>query len=249
MTINVQYGAGRFHLSSGGEGELYRMEIRYNEDRFIPVREYDAEAHALRLGVRSREGGGMHVSMGDRRRGDASPAWMNLALSPDVPLALDLRLGAVQSEIDLGGLSLSRVRIETGASDTRLRFSRPNRIDCDLLSMEAGAASFRVDQIVNANCSRMSFEGGVGEVTLDFGGAWRRSMTADVTVGLGSLNLRLPRDVGVEVHLSRLLASFDAAGFEKRGGTYYSANYATARYRLTLNVNASLGGVDVAWVN
>ena len=73
-------------------------------------------------------------------------------------------------------------------------------------------------------------------------------MTALVEVGIGSLNLKLPRDVGVSVHLNRFLASFDAAGFEKRNNVYYSANFESARYRLVLDINASLGGIDVAWV-
>ena len=119
---------------------------------------------------------------------------------------------------------------------------------CDELSMEAGAAEFNAESIANANCARVVFHGGIGEVTLDFGGTWRRSMTAEVAVGVGSLNLKLPRDVGVSVKLNRFLASFDGAGFEKRGNTYYSANFNRARYRLTLDVNAAFGGVEIAWV-
>jgi predicted membrane protein len=115
--------------------------------------------------------------------------------------------------------------------------------------MEAGAAEFHVSDIANANCRRVRFQGGVGEVTLDFSGEWRQSMDADVDVSNGSLNLRLPRDVGVVIRLSRFLASFESAGFVKRGRAYYSSNYESARHRLTLDINATIGGVDVAWVN
>ena len=54
--------------------------------------------------------------------------------------------------------------------------------------------------------------------------------------------------MGVSVHLNRFLASFDAAGFTKRGDMYYSSNFNSARYRLTLDVNAALGGVEIAWL-
>jgi Cell wall-active antibiotics response 4TMS YvqF/N-terminal domain of toast_rack, DUF2154 len=248
MTVNLQYGAGRFHLERGAGGELYRMQMRYDEDKFVPVREYDADALTLRLGLRNRSGRGINVSMGDRHRGETPPSF-DLWLSPDVPLALTLEMGAVQADADLGGLMLRRLVFRTGASQTHLRFGEPNTASCEELTIEAGAAEFQADRLANANCERVVYRGGVGEVTLDFSGSWRRSMTADITVGIGSLKLRLPRDVGVSVHLNRFLASFDAAGFDKRGSMYYSTNYAQARYRLTLNVNASLGGVDVAWVN
>ncbi len=247
MNVEVQYGAGRFRLTPGTQDELYRMEMRYDEDRFTPLREFDGDAGTLRLGLRSRDGTGIRVSLGDRRRGGQVPS-MELALSPDIPLSLNLELGAVDADVELGGLALKRIHYATGASETHLHFSRQNPLACDELSMEAGAAEFDAAELANANCSRVTFRGGVGEVTLDFGGTWRRSMTALVEVGIGSLNLKLPRDVGVSVRLNRFLASFDAAGFEKRGNVYYSANFNGARYRLTMDVNASIGGVDVAWV-
>jgi predicted membrane protein len=113
--------------------------------------------------------------------------------------------------------------------------------------MEAGAAELEAHGLANSNCARVRFSGGVGRVALDFTGAWRQSMEADLQVGLGSLELRLPRDVGVAVHLSRFLASFEAAGFEKRGNVYYSANYGAARHQLILRVSTSIGSVDVTW--
>ena len=247
LAVHLQYGAGRFRLTPGARGELYRMEMRYDEDRFAPVREFDVNARALRLGLRTREGSGLKVSMGDRRSGNV-PSF-DVSLSPEIPLSLNLELGAVQAELELGGLALRRVVYRTGASETNLRFSEPNPVACEELLMEAGAAEFRAHDIGNANCDRVVFRGGVGEVMLDFGGEWRRSVSADVNVGIGALSLLLPREVGVSVQLNRFLASFDAAGFEKRGNTYYSANHASARYRLTIVVNASIGGVEVAWTD
>ena len=246
VTVNVRYGAGKFRLASGAGSELYRLQLRYDEDKFTPVREYDAETRTLRLGIRSVHNG-TRVSLGDRH--DRTMPTFDLALSPDVPIALNLEMGAVEADADLGGLSISRVTFRTGAAQSHLRFSTPNPAACDEMVVEAGASEFHGEQLANANCDRVTFRGGVGEVDLDFSGAWRRSMAADINVAIGQLNLKLPRDVGVEVRLNRVLASFDAAGFQKRGSNYYSANFASARYRLTLNVNATFGGIDVTWLN
>jgi hypothetical protein len=243
-TVNVQYGAGRFHLTPGTGGELYRMQLRYDENSFTPVREYDAATQTLRLGVRGRNAG-IRVRS---HHGDAPPS-MDLALTPSIPLTLNLEMGAVEADVDLGGLALHRATFRTGASSSHLRFARPNTAQCEELRIEAGAAELHAEQLANSNCARVNFNGGVGDVTLDYSGTWQRSMTADVNVGVGSLKLKLPRSVGVSVHLNRFLASFDAAGFEKRGDTYVTANYASAKNRLEMNVNASIGGVDVEWVN
>lgn len=245
LNVDVRYAAGRFTLIPAAGGTLYRMELRYDEDRFIPVRDYDATSGSLQLGVRGRDG--TRVRMGDRRRGEIPS--LDLALSAEVPLSLTLEMGAAEADVELGGMALRSVRYATGASETRLRFSTPNSIACDELRMQAGAAEFHASRLANANCRRVTFDGGVGEVTLDFTGSWRQAMTADISVGVGSLNLRLPRDVGVSLRLSRFLASFDASDFTKRGNTYYSSNWESARHKLTLNVNSAIGGVSVVWVS
>jgi hypothetical protein len=246
LMVQVQYGAGIFRLSPATEGQLYRMEMRYDEDKFTPVREYLPASGVLRLGARGHDG--VRVSLGDRKRSDPPPS-LDVAVSPEIPLSLELELGAVQATVDLGGLLLRHLSYRTGASETHLRFGRPNGAACDEVDLEAGAAQFEVLGLGNANCRRLHFSGGVGEVTLDFSGAWRQAMDAEINMGLGSLHVRLPRDVGVSVELSRFLASFDAPGFTKRGDNYYSGNWATATQRLTLHINASLGGIDLAWVD
>ena len=242
LTVVVNYAAGEFRLGAAPAGTLYRMDLRYDEDRFTPLREYDVQAGRLRVGARGR--GGRVESVG-RRKGDPTPS-LDLQLAPDIPLALDLELGAVKSAVDLGGLALRSVRYRTGASETTLRFSRPNPEPCSELAIEAGAAAFHAWSLGNAGCRSVRLEGGVGDVTLDFSGAWQGAMSADLSVALGTLTLMLPRDAGVAVHLSRFLASFDQAGFVKRGDTWYSAGYESARRRLVLHVSATFGAVRVA---
>jgi hypothetical protein len=243
LTVVVNYAAGEFRLAAAPAGTLYRMDLRYDEYRFTPLREYDAQAARLLLGARGRGG---HVEMADHRKGDPTPS-LDLQLAPDVSLALDMELGAVRSEVDLGGLALRSVRYRTGASETTLRFSRPNPESCSELTLEAGAAAFHAWSLGNANCRSVRFQGGVGDVTLDFSGSWQGVTNADLDVAIGSLTLMLPRDAGVAVRLSRFLASFDEAGFTRRGDTYYTAGYESARRRLVLDVSAAFGGVSVVW--
>jgi len=250
LAVNVTYAAGRLTLVPGAPGTLYRMDLRYDEDVFAPVRAFDPEGGTLRLGVRSvgRQRGAVRVSLGERRRGE-NLSTIDLALTPDIPLDLTVELGAAAADVDLGGLALRSLHYRTGASQSRLTFDRPNRVPCTAMRLEAGAAAFRVSGIANAGCRRFTFAGGVGEVVLDFSGEWRGAMDADVRVSIGELTLRIPDDVGVALRLNRFLASFERAGFEKHGNMYYSANFASARHRLTLDVTATIGGVNVEWVH
>jgi hypothetical protein len=243
VTVHVTYAVGHFTLAPGAPGELYRMELRYDGDKFTPVRSYDAATGDLRLGLKSIG----HDSYSRHRDGQDVPT-LDLALSPDVPVTLDMRLGAAESNVELGGLALRGVSYSTGASKSVVTFSRPNRVSCDSLSFQAGAAEFDAVGLGNANCRHVGFEGGVGSVTLDFSGDWRADADARLHVAVGSLKLRLPRDLGVEIRLDRFLASFDQTGFTKRGDVYYSDNFATSSHHLTLEVESAFGGIQVEWV-
>ena len=244
LIVEVTYAAGELKLEPASAGDLYSMELRYDEDKFTPVREYDADAGVLRLGLRS-----LHGRTTIRRGHSGELPSLDIALTPEVPLTLRVDVGAAETNVEFGGLQLRRVAYKTGASESHVRFSRPNPVECDALTFEAGAAEFTATGLGNSNCRRMGFHGGVGDLTLDFSGEWRTSADVTVKIGIVELKLMLPRDLGVAINLNRFLTSFDRSGFTKRGGVYYSDNYASASYRLTLNIHAAFGGIDVQWVD
>jgi hypothetical protein len=235
LDVEVKYGAGRLVIEPGSPGELYRLGLRYDADVFDPLTEY--RRGQLTVGV---EGTGRSIRLRNQQAGD-----MKLALSPDIPLGVRLTFGAVEADIELGGLQVSRVRIETGASDSRVRFSAPNRGECDRLELSMGAAAFRAVGLANANCSRVRAEGGVGDMNLDFTGVWRRDLTADISMALGAVTLVVPDHVGVVVRRSTFLTSFSGPGFTRQGRDHYSDNWDTAARKLTVELQGAFGSVNV----
>lgn len=219
---------------------LYQMEMRYDEDNFEPVTEFDADERLLRLGVKGKEG------RRNLRLREGSHA--TIALSRRVPIDLDLDFGAGEADLDLGGISLRSLEISTGASETRVRFGAPNPVRAERVSIEAGAAELEVIGLGNARAERISFEGGVGSTLLDFSGAWDRSATASVQMGIGSVTLRLPRGLGVRVNKDSFLTSFDSQGLVKRGDSYFSPDWESATHQLTIDIDAAFGSIEVEWI-
>ena len=86
-------------------------------------------------------------------------------------------------------------------------------------------------------------QAGVGDVDLDFGGAWNQDVALSVQVALGSVRLHVPRDVGVRLEVDRLLASVDAGDLEKRGDAYYSDNWDRATRRLRITSKTTFGSL------
>ncbi|MDT8340222.1 MAG: hypothetical protein RQ751_01800 [Longimicrobiales bacterium] len=237
MEVHVRYGAGHLRLERGEPGSLYAVRLRYDSDRFEPMVEY--ERGRLEVGVETR---GRNI---DLRKGDADGGELTLGLSPEVATDLRLELGAVRSRMDLGGLRLSRLEVATGASETEMDFSRPNTGPLERAEFRVGAADFRARNLANLGARQLSVEAGVGRVALDFGGRWSRDLEVDVSLGLGSLELRVPPGVGVRLRKESFLTELDAEGFTRDGSDYVSANWDTAGRRLVIDVEAAFGSIRV----
>ena len=242
LEVDVTYGAGTLRVEPERGNLLYRMEMRYDENAVRPVSAYDRARGTLRLGIDWRDG---RRQSGDRN-GDGRAT---IALTPSVPMGLDLEFGAGKADVALGGLALESVDISTGASETRVSFDRPNRVEARAVKLESGASSLRVTGLANARAARIEFDGGVGETTLDFGGTWTRSTSASVKMGIGSVNLRLPRNVGIRIEKDSFLTSFDSRGLVKRGKAWYSPNYERAAHKLDIDIDAAIGSIDVQWID
>lgn len=239
LDVRVRYGAGELMIRSGDPGELYRINLRYDADVFEPLTRY---RHGdLEVGV---EGRGRGIRMRNTKAGE-----LLLRLSPELPLELDLDFGAVEADLDLGGLQVTSLDVETGASDTQIRFDEVNAAVCDRLEIAMGAAAFTARGLGNAGCESMQVEGGVGDLTLDFSGAWPRDINADITMALGSVKLVVPEDIGVRVDKDTFLTDFDRDGFYKRGDDYYSDNWDHASRRLTIDLEGAFGSVTVRWAS
>ena len=240
VDVNVQYGAGRFSVGPAEAGVLYHMQLEYDEDVFEPVAEY--RGSSLTIGT---EGRGRRIRLGR----DQTAGEMELALSRDVAMDLDMDFGAVRADIDLGGIALTRLEISTGASETLIDISQPNPETMSRASIDVGAAEFTVRNLGNLNTQLIEIDAGVGDIELGFGGDWRQNARVSVDMGLGSLVLRFPRGLGVQLEKDTFLTSLDSEGLVKRGDTYYSLDYDESEYQITVDIDAAFGSIRVEWIN
>ena len=257
LEIQLVYGAGRLSVAPSHQFLLYDATLRYDADRFEPLRDWsrDGDRGRLRLAISSVPGDGSHatVRLDDwdiefdlenlPRDGDEMGE-VELRIHPLVPTSLELGVGAALTRLDLGGLTLTSLRFGTGASDARLSFDTPNRTRMDLLSLKSGAAKFRAEGLGNARFERMEFHGVVGDVVLDFSGEWTRSAEVDIKMALGELVIRVPREIGVRIE-RRGFASLTAEDFEKVGDAYLSPNWTSAPVKLEIHLTAGIGTVEV----
>lgn len=244
LRVEVELAAGTFLLGPGSPGTLYRANVRYDADQFVSSTSFDAEASRLAIALKPIGDDG-HFDPGDQPE-----QRLDVALSPAVPAMLDLRFGAATAHLELGGLSLESVALQTGASQSAIAFSAPNRVACHRFELEAGAAEIDVTGLGNSRCEHITVSGGVGEVLLDFTGRWLEASATDaeVTIGLGALTMRFPEGLGVAIEVERFLASFEDRGFVRQGSRYISAGFEEAGAQIAIRLKAVFGDVNVEWV-
>jgi hypothetical protein len=244
LTARLDYAAGALRLAAGRPNELYRMDVLYDGDRYLPVSDFDAARGGVALGLRAAGDGGLRVVSRNQLRQTAS-----VTFSPRNDLALAVALGAVDGDLELGGLRLTDLDLQAGASRATVRFSQPNPTRCRAATLSAGAAELSVVGLGNSRCERIAFEGGVGRVTLDFAGAWTSNSRVEVKMALGEVLLRLPRQVGVRLTLDKFLSTFEPQGLVRRGSSYLSPGYDQSAHHLDIDVTTAVGGVRVEWVD
>jgi len=238
LDVRVRFGAGRLEVKPGQPGVLYRMNLRYDEDSFEPVANY--EDGRLDLGVE----GIRHTF---RWKKDDNQE-MELFLPRAVAMDLNMDFGAVRADLDLGGLQMSALTLHTGASESRVDFSEPNTLRMPLATLEVGAADFQARNLGNLNAETITVDAGVGKVLLDFRGEWQGDAVVSVDMGLGALELRFPEGLGVCLEKDTFLTSLDSEGLVKRGDAFYSVDWEEAEHRGTVTVDAAFGSIDVVWV-
>ena len=241
LDISIDLGAGQFDLRVDDIDEAATAQVEYNERKVEVYGDYDERGRTGIIEFESETRRKFNVDTEDN-------IW-DITLSDKYPTELNIDIGACESRFDLGGLPLEFLDLDVGAADAVLTFSRPNPGEAEEIVIDAGAASFKVKKLGNANFSRLSFDGGVGDFEIDFSGEYRGKSRAKVSIGLGSARVIIPHDLPVRIEADDSFLSsvdFDNADDRYRDDDYYETdNYRSSDYGLDLEISVGLGSIEV----
>jgi hypothetical protein len=249
VSVVLSSSFGTVLISRGEPGKILVSESMIENDKAKMNIDY---------AIRSRVGY-LDISLGDvqkdpdRKKGhfhwkDFDQGKWYLRFSDAVPISFDVELGVGKGDFNLTGLHVKDFNLTTGASDVTLAFDEPNTGLIEHLNLESGVSKFDARNLANANFRRLSFKGGVGTYTLDFGGKLKSEVDVDVEVGLGLLTILIPQEVGAKVlyeksWVSRLDCDRD---FQQSGeDTYLSENYHSAAGKMNIHIDSGFGSIKV----
>jgi hypothetical protein len=242
LRLDVTYGSGTLNIGPADRPWLFnvRLENPSSKDNRRLI-SFDTVARVLRV----TSGNSDHISMDfdhPRHAHDPESSDLKIGLGHSVPLDISLQFGAAEANAQLGGLSVRRLDIETGASETSIGFDAPNPIPLEMLDLKVGAAAFKASGLGNANIRHMTVQAGAGGMELDFGGNWRGDMTLDLTAALGAIKIHVPPGVVIDKNLRVFLGGLDdnAAGVSP-----VPAAPGSHVYHLHLTGTATLGAIEL----
>ncbi len=257
VKVKIESSFGSVNITKGGTDKIVKVFYRRKEKDRQPklnldyylnrkIGELNIELHPEGVDIETAADGDMNVHVNNF---DFDTDEWYVQLVEGIPLSIDAELGAGESNFDFSGLTINDLTISTGASSSKLQFDEKNKGEIRKLKIESGVSKFVADNLNNANFRTMEFEGGVGSYYLDFGGELKKEVNVDISVGLGSITIVVPKKIGLMIKyedswLSNLSLNDDEF-VRKKKGVYVSDNYDDAEGKMDIFIESGLGSVKI----
>jgi len=153
------------------------------------------------------------------------PSYVNewhLGLAKDLPMRLDVKLGAGNGDLDLRGVDVSGVTVDMGAGD----------LDLDLRGVDA---------------SDLTIKMGAGDLMLDLAGQRVADLDVTIAAGIGAIEVNLPKDIGVRVaKRGGGVGNWDdwkASGFRRDGSVWVNSAWGSGGPSIEVTIESGVGSV------
>lgn len=113
LDVKLEMSAGKMYVSSGAD-DWMEGEIEYSGSKFKPNLEYEISGDKGIIEIDQKNKG---VNLGEQKN-----EW-DISLSEEVPLELEVKAGASDTNLDLRGLKLKELTVEAGVGDIEVDLS------------------------------------------------------------------------------------------------------------------------------
>ncbi len=212
-SITLEFGAANIYVDATGT-DLIEGNITYNTEGRHPAVVVNDNLVSI------VQGGPSGIITGGTINN-----WV-LHFGTEMPFSLEITAGAYSGDWELGGLPLTALSINEGAASSTYSFSSANPEVMSKLDIDTGAGSMELLDLANANFDSLSYDGGAGSLTVDFGGELMRDGVVDINAGACSIILIVPEDTPARIHIGGGVSNIEAdEGFEQLDGDYLTTSW------------------------
>ncbi|MBN1211881.1 MAG: hypothetical protein JXA92_04830 [candidate division Zixibacteria bacterium] len=245
LVISTEFGIGDLIIHPDDIKEAAVLNVSYDPDEFDFIVDYTVRGKTGYLDLEST------IARRLRRSIEKQDNQWNLILSTRYPSEMEFDLGACEADIDLGGIPIKELSFEIGAASGLIEFSKPNPERMRELVFDIGASSLEVNNLGNANFEFLKVSCGAASCDLDLRGEYKGESDIELEVGVGSVDVILPRGVAVSIEVDDgLFSSVEFHGDdleESEDDFYQSPDFDDADNRIYITVEVGMGSVDFYW--
>ncbi len=229
--LSISMGAGNLQIDGGATG-LIEGSIKYNVAEWKPTV--------------SNQSGVVSITQGTNFSNQLPPQnvvndWQ-LKLG-QTPIDLTINAGAYDSTLNLGGIPLTGLAINDGASNSNITFATPNPSRMQHLAYKTGASTVSLTGLGNANFADMTFESGAGSYRLDFSGKLQQPSNVRISSGVSNFKISVPATTACKVVMTGAMNSVSTQGAWTVSDKTYSLPGQGPQ--LTITVELGVGSLEL----
>ena len=248
LKVNCDYNGGdiifsssdsQFSLNAYIQYEKTAIETSLNYEKIGKTGIFDMEAELL---------SNFDFSFNSDKKNVSS----QVLLPEKIPAKLNLDIGMSDLELDLEKVLISGINLDFGMGDGIVHLGKgaPER-DCKSLDIDIGMGSMEIKNIGEFDCKYMEFEVGMGSLTLEYSNHILQDLDFDISVGLGSVSILVPRSVNVKfLYDQNILSDVDLDEMVLvDNDTYRNENFNKGNPILTFSASVGMGSLSLNWVD
>ncbi len=257
IIVDMEIFMVELNVARASDDVAYHVNILYDKDYFDPLVSYKIRGDQGFLQLTSETlnigdfGGLGDLFKSKHYKENQHPHKWDVQLTDRLPLEINAEIAIGVGEFDLSHLQVRDLRLEAGMAEVSITFDTPNPISMERMDIEAGLGELNIEHLGNASLRKMKLEVGLGKATLDFSGDLIQNFSATMEVGLGELEIRLPKGLPVKINCQcSFLSSVDFDDFrEIRDDVYVSPSYDDSKDCVQLDISVGLGSAEVIWID
>ena len=120
---------------------------------------------------------------------------------PSMSTDLFVDLGVGESTLDLSGLSLNNVSVNSAFSNVTIHYSQPNQVPMKIMDIHAASADIILQNLEHARAELISIQNDMGETQLIIGNGETPESTIYLQSGVGSCKLLIDKNQPIKLTL------------------------------------------------
>jgi len=244
LDIAISYSMGDIMLGASGQNNLIKGSITYDNHNTKPTVDIEKVGSSGVLTIEVEKDKEFGHCLDDLKNFDNE---LNFNFPPLIKTDLFLEFGVGEADINLTDLAITKLNVDCGLSDVEIHIDDRNSVTCESVNIENGLGDLDIFGLGNLAAKDMEINIGLGSATIDLSGDKIHDTTVDVDVGLGSLELTLPKNANIKLDVdSSFLSSINIYGLkQKKNKRWVSPNWKNNYPTIVLDINVGMGSVDI----